>query len=190
MATTRQRSDRDAASAWYDGISPLRHLWTSMASLYVIFFETDNQWTLRRTREMWPNFWASETIQAATFWTDWSRFIWALLTPNTDCYSSLTTTDECMYQSHETVNCECCCNWKNPDRQMESTWRSRISWELFDLESPNFSGTFIPVGSTTTLDMTSLSTSGWQLLQFKKWSRMPPTTVSGGISGERFKPGS
>ena len=38
---------------------------------------------------------------------------------------------------------------------------SRIYRERFDLESPNFTGTFKPVVSTTRPDMTSLTTSGW-----------------------------
>ena len=49
---------------------------------------------------------------------------------------------------------------------------------------------FTPVGSMTTPDMTSLSTSGWQLSAFEKRTKMPPQTASGGISREEFKRGS
>ena len=42
-------------------------------------------------------------------------------------------------------------------------WGTSASWERFDLESPNFSRTFMPLGSTTTLDMTSLATSTQKL---------------------------
>ena len=49
--------------------------------------------------------------------------------------------------------------------------------------------TFTLVGSTTTPDMTSLTTFG-RKPQRKKPSKMPPQTASGGISRERFKRGS
>ena len=56
-----------------------------------------------------------------------------------------------------------------------------------DIEVQNFTRTFTPVGSKTTPVMTSLPTSGWQLSKFKKRSKMPPSTDSGGICRERFK---
>ena len=40
---------------------------------------------------------------------------------------------------------------------------SRISRERFDIESPNFTGTFIPTCSTSPPDMTSLASSGRKL---------------------------
>ena len=59
-----------------------------------------------------------------------------------------------------------------------TNWGSRISRERFDLESPKFTWTFTPVGSTTTLDMTSKRTSGRKLLTFEKWLKMTPPTAS------------
>ena len=72
---------------------------------------------------------------------------------------------------------------------VSTKWGSRISRERFDLESPNFAWTFIPVGSATTPDMTSLYTSG-QKLPRKKPSKMHPQTASGGISRKRCNRGS
>ena len=54
-------------------------------------------------------------------------------------------------------------------------WGNSISGEWFDLESPTFTWTSIPVGSTTN-KFKSLATSGWQL-----------STASGEISWEQFK---
>ena len=51
-------------------------------------------------------------------------------------------------------------------------WGSRISQERFDSESPYFTRIFIPVGSTTVTDTTSLCTSGRKLSTFengRKW---------------------
>ena len=69
-------------------------------------------------------------------------------------------------------------------------WGSRISREKFDLESPNFTRTFTQVGSNTTPDITSLTTSGRLSSKFKNPSKMPHQPASGGISRERFKRGS
>ena len=49
-----------------------------------------------------------------------------------------------------------------------TTWGSRISGERFEVESPNFMWAFTPVGSTITLDMTSLYISGRKLTTFEK----------------------
>ena len=57
-------------------------------------------------------------------------------------------------------------------------WGSRISRERFDLELPNFTGSFMSVGSTTTRDMTSLCTSGRKLWTFEKGPKMTPPTAS------------
>ena len=53
-----------------------------------------------------------------------------------------------------------------------------ISRERFDLESPNFTRTFIPVRSTSAPGMTSLSTSGWKLSAFEKRLKMTPLASS------------
>ena len=47
-------------------------------------------------------------------------------------------------------------------------WGSRISRELFDLESSHLARTFTPVGSTVTPDMKSLYISGRNLSTFEK----------------------
>ena len=56
-------------------------------------------------------------------------------------------------------------------------WGSRISRERFDLESPKFTRTFIPVGSTTTPDMTSPCTSRRKLSTFANGPKMTPPTA-------------
>ena len=58
-------------------------------------------------------------------------------------------------------------------------WGSHtISRKRFDLESPNVTQNFIPVGSTTIPDMTSLPTSGRHLSKFEqKQPQMPPPTA-------------
>ena len=60
---------------------------------------------------------------------------------------------------------------------------SRTFWP----RTTTFYRTSILVGSTTTLDMTSLAALGWQLSKFKKRSKMPPLTALGGIFQELFK---
>ena len=69
---------------------------------------------------------------------------------------------------------------------VRSSQSGLISRERFEPESPNFIRTFIPVGSITTPDMTPPTTSGRQLSKFKKGSKMPSQTATGGISRERF----
>ena len=50
--------------------------------------------------------------------------------------------------------------------------RQSISRERFGLESQNFTNkTFTPVGYTPIPDLTSLTTSGWQLSEFKQDAR-------------------
>ena len=56
-----------------------------------------------------------------------------------------------------------------------------MSGEQFDLRSPNFRRTYIPIPN-----MTSLSTSGQKLSGGKKLSKMPPPMALGGISRDRF----
>ena len=67
---------------------------------------------------------------------------------------------------------------------------SRISRERFDLKSPHSTRTFMPVGSISTPDTTSLATYGSQLSKFTNRSKMQPPTASRGISGKWFKRGS
>ena len=62
----------------------------------------------------------------------------------------------------------------------------RISRERFDLESP---WTCIPVGSTTTPDMTSLVPTSCLKLSQQNKRKMPPLLVSGRISWEWFMRG-
>ena len=52
-------------------------------------------------------------------------------------------------------------------RSSITKWGNFMPQEWFDLESQNFTQTFIPVGSTIALDMTSLATSDWQLSKLK-----------------------
>ena len=56
-------------------------------------------------------------------------------------------------------------------------WAARISRERLDQESQNFKVTSIPVGSTYTLDMTSLATSDRKLSVFEKRPTMPDWVV-------------
>ena len=66
-----------------------------------------------------------------------------------------------------------------------------ISRELFDIESLNFTPTFILVVSITTPNMTSLSYFRSEVINVpKKRPKMTPQTASGGISREMFKQGS
>ena len=57
-------------------------------------------------------------------------------------------------------------------------WGSRISRERLDLESQKVYPNLHTGRSTITPDMTSLSTSGWQLSKFRKRSKMPHPTDS------------
>ena len=57
-------------------------------------------------------------------------------------------------------------------------WGSRISRERFDVESPYFTRTFMPVGSTIAPDITSLSTSGRKLSTFEKGPKKTHPTAS------------
>ena len=41
----------------------------------------------------------------------------------------------------------------------------------FNLESPKLASIYIPTSWSVILDMTSLATSGWQLLKFKKTAK-------------------
>ena len=77
-----------------------------------------------------------------------------------------------------------------PASSFVTKWASRISPERLDLASPNFTRTSTPVRSITTPDMTSLTTSSWQLSKFKKRSKMSSQTASCEIPRERFKRGS
>ena len=58
-------------------------------------------------------------------------------------------------------------------RSFDSKSAHRISQEPLDLESPNFTKTFIPTYPTATPDMTSLSTLGGRVKR-KKLSKIPP----------------
>ena len=60
---------------------------------------------------------------------------------------------------------------------------ARISWELFELESPNFTGKSIPTNSTATPDITSTPASGQKILP-QQTSKVLPPMASGGISRE------
>ena len=57
-------------------------------------------------------------------------------------------------------------------------WGSRISRERFDLESPTFARTFLPVGSTITRDMTSQMLPVGSYRRSKMGRKMTPLTVS------------
>ena len=72
----------------------------------------------------------------------------------------------------------------------------RISYEWFDLESPNFTQTSEPVWSTTTPDMTSQTCSTWKLSRKTvenasfngfKWGSQNFTLLSGTISLTNFR---
>ena len=75
-------------------------------------------------------------------------------------------------------------------RSSIAKWGNRIYRERFYRESPNVTQTSTPVGSTTTLYMTSLGTCGWQLAKFQKGSKNATTGGFGWNSRERFKRGS
>ena len=52
--------------------------------------------------------------------------------------------------------------WPAYTSSFVTKWGSLISRERIDLESPNFTWAFAPVGSITTPDLTSMTTSSWQ----------------------------
>ena len=72
------------------------------------------------------------------------------------------------------------------DVVVHTKWGSRISGKVWP-ESPNFTQTFTSVGSTTTLDMTSLRTSGWQLPKFKNGRKYRNWRLRCCISRETFE---
>ena len=58
--------------------------------------------------------------------------------------------------------------------KLTQAYISRTVWR----RSPNFTGTFTPVGSISKPDLTSLSSSGRKLLTFEKRAKMTPPTAS------------
>ena len=67
-------------------------------------------------------------------------------------------------------------------------WGRRRCWERFDyLVPPNFTRNFLPVGPITMPDMTSLTTSGWQLSKFKNGRKCHLRVLRCRISREPFE---
>ena len=71
----------------------------------------------------------------------------------------------CLFIFRLNASMALCDDLRQPVSSSHTKWVAQISWERFDLESPNITSTSISTYSTAIPDMTSLTTAGQKLSQ-------------------------